>query len=330
MRIGVFMVLFQGLPFEQALDRAVKAGVSAVEIGAGGLTGNAHCPREALLASAERRDEYREALQRRGLILSALCCQCEPLHPNPAVAQEADKFFRETVQLASLLGVPVVTSLSGAPAGAPGDTSPNWVTCPWPPYFLKILDYQWNQVGIPYWREAARFAADHGVKIACEMHPGMLIYNVESLLRMREAAGPAFGCNFDPSHLFWNGVDITAAIRQLGDCIFHVHGKDCYVDQLNIAVNGCNDPKPYDQVLRRAWTFRTLGYGHDSKTWKDIVSTLRAVGYDYVISIEHEDALMSVAEGLSKAVALLREVLIAEAPGPMYWAGGRSSSQFQP
>jgi sugar phosphate isomerase/epimerase len=323
MRIGVFTVLFRDLPFEQALDQAVASGVSAVEIGTGGYPGNWHCPLETRLASSERRQEYLNALARRGLLLSALSCQSEPLHPDQSVAEGADRLFRQTVQLACLLGVPAVNVVSGIPAGAPGDSSPNWITCPWPPHFLKMLEYQWNHVAIPYWREATRFAADHGVKVACEMHPGMLVYNVETLLRMREVAGPAFGCNLDPSHLFWNGVDVVAAIRQLGGCIFHVHGKDCYVDRLNVAVNGCNDHKPYDQVNRRAWTFRSLGYGHDVKVWKDIISALRLAGYDYVISIEQEDALMSASEGLAKSIAVLREVLISERPGPMFWTANR-------
>jgi sugar phosphate isomerase/epimerase len=128
------------------------------------------------------------------------------------------------------------------------------------------------------------------------------------------------GCNFDPSHLFWNGVDPVAAIRALGEAIFHVHGKDCYVDALNIAVNGCNDHKAYDQIAQRAWTFRSIGYGHDAKTWKDMISALRLIGYDYVISIEHEDALMSIDEGLAKSVAMLKEVAMFEEPGEMFWA----------
>jgi sugar phosphate isomerase/epimerase len=219
-----------------------------------------------------------------------------------------------------MLGVPVVNTFSGLPAGAPQDSMPNWVTCPWPPHFLEILDYQWNQVAIPYWREVAPFAGEHGVKIALEMHPGMLVYNVETMLRLREAAGPAIGCNFDPSHLFWNGADPVAAIRKLGDAIYHVHGKDCYVDPFNISVNGCNDNKPYDQIVNRAWTFRSVGYGHGTTVWKDIVSAFRVTGYDYVISIEHEDALMSGDEGLAKGVAMLQEVNIFEQPGEMFWA----------
>jgi len=148
----------------------------------------------------------------------------------------------------------------------------------------------------------------------------MLVYNVESMLRLREAAGPALGCNFDPSHLFWNGVDPVAAICKLGEAIVHVHGKDVYIDPYNVMVNGVNDGKPYNHIPDRAWTFRSIGYGHDAKVWKDMISALRLVGYDYVISIEHEDAMMSINEGLAKSIALLKEAGISESAGEMFWA----------
>jgi sugar phosphate isomerase/epimerase len=320
MRIGVFSVLFQDLPFEQALDKISAAGATAVEIGTGGYPGSHHCPVDALLESESQRKSYLGSVSARGMIISALSCHYEPLSPDKDLARASDEIFRKTVRLARLLEVPVVNVLSSLPGGSPEDKSPNWVTCPWPPHFTQILDYQWNQVGIPYWRGAAEFARQNGVKIGVEMHPGMLIYNVETMLRMREAAGPALACNFDPSHLFWNGVDVVAAIRALGDAIVHVHGKDSYVDTLNVAVNGCNDNKPYTQIPKRAWTFRAIGYGHDMKTWKDIVSALRMVGYDYVISIEHEDGLMSIDEGLSKGIAVLKEAVPSEPAGEMYWA----------
>ena len=320
MRIGVFTALFQNLPFEEALDRAVAAGVTAVEIGAGGYPGSNHCPVDTLLGSEGARQEYMEAITSRGLILSALSVHNNPIHPDAETAQEADEGLTKAIRLAQMLEVPVVNGFSGLPAGTPQDSMPNWVTCPWPPHFLEILDYQWNEVAIPYWKEKGQFAADHGVSVGFEMHPGMLVYNVETMLRLREAGGEALGCNFDPSHLFWNGVNPVAAIRALGDAIVHVHAKDSYVDELNIAVNGCNDNKPYDQIVNRAWTFRSIGYGHDSAVWKDIISTLRLIGYDYVVSIEHEDALMSSDEGLAKGVALLQEANIFEDPGEMFWA----------
>jgi sugar phosphate isomerase/epimerase len=320
MRIGVFTALFQNLPFEEALDRAVAAGVTAVEIGAGGYPGSQHCPVDDLLASAAKREAYLGAIHSRGLILSALSVHNNPIHPDAATAKTADEVLAKAIRLAQQLEVPVVNGFSGLPAGSPTDSMPNWVTCPWPPHFLEILDYQWNDVAIPYWEKMGKFAADHGVKVAFEMHPGMLVYNVETLLKLRAAGGDALGCNFDPSHLFWNGVDPVAAIRKLDDSIYHVHGKDCYVDGLNIAVNGCNDNKPYDRIPDRAWTFRSIGYGHDAQVWKDIISALRLVGYDYVISIEHEDALMSIDEGLAKGVAMLQDVTIFEQPGEMFWA----------
>ena len=320
MRIGVFSAVFGQVPFEQMLDKVASFGLTAVEIGSGGYGGHPHCPVDELLESQARREEYLEAVAGRGLIISAFSCHYEPLSPDRELALKSDEDLRKSVRLASLLQVPVVNAFSGLPAGAPGDTRQNWVTCPWPPYFLQILDYQWNQVAIPYWKEAAKFAEDHGIKVGLEMHPGQLVYNVDTLLRLREAAGPAIGCNFDPSHLFWNGVDPVAAIRKLGQAIFHVHGKDVYVDPYNVAVNGCNDNKPYDRIPERAWTFRSIGYGHGTQVWKDMVSAFRTVGYDYVISIEHEDALMSFDEGLSKGVALLQDACIFEPPGKMFWA----------
>jgi sugar phosphate isomerase/epimerase len=320
MRIGVFTALWANLSFEEALDKAVDAGVTAVEIGAGGYPGKPHCPVDELLESEERRAEYLDAIGSRNLILSALSIHNNPIHPDGETAKEADATFRQAIQLAEKLGVPNINTFPGLPAGSPEDSMPNWVTCPWPPHFLEILDYQWNKVAIPYWKEAGKFAEDHGVKVAFEMHPGMLVYNVQTLLRLREAVGPVLGCNFDPSHLWWNGVDPVVAIRVLGDAIFHVHGKDVFVDHYNIQVNGCNDHQPYGEIPKRSWTFRSIGYGHDVKDWKDIISALRMVGYDYVISIEHEDALMSTDEGLSKGAAVLKEAGIFEEAGEMFWA----------
>ena len=320
MQIGVLTVLFKHLSFTEMLDKVSGMGIKAVELGTGAFAPNPHIDLERMLEKKADREAYQKELQDRGMIISALSCHANPLHPDPQVAKMADDIFCKTVQLAMLMEIPVVNTFSGLPAGCAGDRSPNWVTCPWPPHFLEILKYQWEDVAIPYWKQAAAYAEDHGVKIGIEIHPGMLIYNVETMLRMRDAAGPALGANLDPSHLMWNGVDPVAAVRALADAIHHVHAKDCYVDSLNIAVNGCNDHKPYDQIANRSWTFRTIGYGHDTKLWKDFVSALRLVGYDYVISIEHEDALMSIDEGLSKALSLLKEAVITELPGEMYWA----------
>lgn len=320
MRIGVFSVIFQQLPFEQALDKILSYGATAVEIGTGGLPGAHHCALDELLASEEKRKAYLRAVETRGMIISAFSAHWDPIGPDAKVAADSDELLRKSIRLAEMLGVPVVNGMSGLPAGSAGDKMPNWVICPWPPHFAEILDYQWNKVAIPYWQKTAKFAEEHKVKIGIEMHPGMLIYNVETMLRMREACGPAMACNFDPSHLFWNGVDPVAAIRKLGDAIAHVHGKDCYVDPYNVAVNGCNDHKPYTDIPHRSWTFRTIGYGHDLKVWKDIVSALRMVGYDHAISLEHEDGMMSFDEGVKKGLNALKEVVTVESAGEMFWA----------
>ena len=256
----------------------------------------------------------------RGLSRSALRVHNNPVHPNKEIAQKADADVHKAVRLARLLEVPVVNGFSGLPAGTPGDSMPNWVTCPWPPHFLEILDYQWNEVTIPYWQGVAGYIEDQGVKFSFEMHLGMLVYNVETLLKLRNTGGTVLGCNFDPRQLCWTGEEPVGAIRKLGEASGVQGIITGYVDDLNIAVNGCNDNKPYDQILKRAWTFRSIGYGHGAAVWKDIISTLRLVGYDYVISIEHEDALMSTDEGLAKGVTLLKEANIFETPGEMFWA----------
>ncbi|MDO9122207.1 MAG: sugar phosphate isomerase/epimerase [Anaerolineaceae bacterium] len=320
MRIGVFSVIFQQLPFEQALDKILSYGATAVEIGTGGLPGAHHCALDDLLESSEKRKAYLRAVETRGMIISAFSAHWDPIGPDKKIAADSDELMRKSIRLAEMLGVPVVNGMSGLPAGSSTDTMPNWVTCPWPPHFGEILDYQWNKVGIPYWQKTAKFAEEHKVKIGIEMHPGMLIYNVETMLRMREACGPALGCNFDPSHLFWNGVDPVAAIRKLGEAIVHVHGKDCYVDPYNVGVNGCNDHKPYTDIPHRSWTFRSIGYGHDLKVWKDIVSALRMIGYDHAISLEHEDGMMSFDEGVKKGLDVLKEVVTVESAGEMFWA----------
>ena len=209
------------------------------------------------------------------------------------------------------------------PGGGPEDKTPNWVTCPWPEDFSKTLEYQWNEVLIPYWRKKVAFAKAHGVhKIALELHPGFCVYNTKSLLRLREAVGPEIGANFDPSHLIWQGMDPCACIRELGKAgaIFHFHAKDTKIDPINCALNGVLDTDHYGKEMDRSWIFRTVGYGHGAEYWKAIISELRLVGYDYAVSIEHEDSLMSGKEGLLKAVEFLKDVLIFEERGEMFWA----------
>jgi sugar phosphate isomerase/epimerase len=215
-----------------------------------------------------------------------------------------------------------VNGFSGCPGDHDGAKFPNWVTCAWPDEYRDILDYQWNQVLIPYWKEQHKLLEDHDTVFGIEMHPGFSVYNNETLLRLRAETGPRIGANFDPSHLWWQGIDPIESLRELGlaKAIFHVHAKDVRIDPHNSRLNGNLDTKSYGDILNRSWVFRSVGYGHSVEWWKEFCSTLRTVGYDGVISIEHEDGLMSPLEGLRKAVSVLKEARIEEAAGEMFWA----------
>jgi len=320
MKIGVLTALLAGQPLQQALDYIAEAGCEAVEIGTGNYPGSPHIDLDGMLRDAGKRKAWLKELDSRGLTLSALSCHGNPLHPNRKFAQANHDIHRKTVQLANKLGCERVINFSGCPGDSDRAKYPNWVTCPWPPDFSELVDWQWREKVIPYWKEEAAFARRNKVKLCFEMHPGFVVYNPETLLRLREACGENVGANFDPSHLFWQGIDPVAAIRELKDCIFHVHAKDTKVDKLNTQKNGVLDTKSYTGELQRSWIFRTVGYGNGYDVWKAIVSNLRMVGYDWVLSIEHEDSLMSPNEGLQKAIAFLKQVVIKEAPGVAYWA----------
>ena len=322
MKLGVMTVLYQDLPLEEALDKVAAMGVEAVELGTGNYPGNHHCNPDELLSAPDGARELRRQIEKRGLMISALSAHGNPLHPDEDVASAAHETWRKTVRLAALLEVPVVIGFSGCPGDHPGASKPNWVTCAWPTDFLQVLDWQWSERVIPYWVEEAAFAEQHGVRIALEMHPGFVVYNPETLLRLRGTAGSAIGANFDPSHLFWQGIDAVEAIKALGRerAIFHVHAKDTYIDAANARVNGVLDTKDYGRIAERSWIFRTVGYGQNDKVWRDIMSALRTVDYDYVMSIEHEDALLSIDEGLGKAVDFLNKLLFKEQRAAMWWA----------
>lgn len=321
MKLGVFTTLLSNLPLEEALKYFKSLGIEAVEIGCGGYPGNAHADPDVLLNDAKALDTFKGLIKDYDVEISALSCHGNPVHPDKATAKAFDETIKNTILLAEKLGLHQINTFSGCPGDCETAKYPNWVTCPWPDDFGKILDWQWNDVLIPYWRDTVEFAKSHGVdKIAFELHPGFCVYNTDTMLRIREAVGPELGANFDPSHLIWQGMEPVAVIRALGDAIFHVHAKDTKLDKYNIARTGVLDTKPYSDEINRSWIFRSVGYGNDEVYWKDIVSNLRLVGYDHVLSIEHEDSLMSQNEGLTKAVEMLKRVLIKESPAEMWWA----------
>ncbi len=320
MKLGVMNPVLASMSFEDAMRYLSSLGVEMVEIGAGGYPGNAHLKAEELIASPEKVAEYKKVLADCNLEIAALACHGNPLHPQKEIADKFDSDFRNAILAAELLGVDTIVGFAGCPGDCETSKYPNWVTCPWPDDNLKILDWQWNEKVIPYWKKMAEFASAHGIKkIAFEMHPSFVVYNPETLLRLRAAVGDIIGANVDPSHLFWQGIDPVEAIKALKGAIYHFHAKDTLIDVANTSVNGVLDTKSYGEVLDRAWVFRTVGYGHDQLTWKSIISALRTVGYDGVVSIEHEDSLMSDKEGLEKAVSFLQNVLIKNPATAAYW-----------
>lgn len=319
MKVGVFTVALADRELDQALDAAQAAGCEAVEIATGGYVGDVHCQPRQLLNDATARERFTRALADRGLEISAFSCHGNPLHPDTQLARAHDDDFRATVELANALGVPTVITLSGCPGDSKQATRPSWVVCPWPDENLDTLEWQWEACALPYWQEAAAFCASRGVRPAIEPHPGFLVYNVDSWRRLAAQVGDGVAVNFDPSHLVWQGMDPLACVRELGAAIVHVHAKDTAIDPHNARRNGVLDAGRFSRVADRSWIFRTVGYGHDAGLWRALASELRLVGYDGVLSIEHEDPLLAPVEGLGKAAAVLREALPTEPVGDPWW-----------
>ncbi len=323
MKLGVFSTLLSSKSLDEALEYITNKGVKAVEIGCGGYPGNAHADADLLLNDEKKLQEFKDTIKKYDVTISAFSCHTNPVSPDKKTAEEHDEALTKAILLAEKLGIDTINTFSGCPGDSENSMYPNWVTCPWPSEFLTILDYQWNDVLIPYWREKTAFAKAHGVsKIALEMHPGFCVYNPETALKLREAVGEVIGVNFDPSHLIWQGIDPVLAIKTLGKAglIYHFHAKDTKIDKINTALNGVLDTKHYSDEFNRSWIFRSCGFGSDFAVWKDMISALKMVGYDSAISIEHEDSLMSLDEGLSKAIDFLKGIIIEQPLGEMWWA----------
>jgi sugar phosphate isomerase/epimerase len=318
MRVGVFTPLLSQFSLDQVIEKLKKLDISTFELGTGNYPGDPHC-KLSMLSNKKELNDFKKKIEDNGFTISALSCHGNPLHPDPAVAKAYQDVSRKTVLLAEKLGVSVVVDFSGCPGDSDKAKYPNWVTCPWPPEYLDLLAWQWEKKVTPYWTRHANFARDHGVKIAIEMHPGFVVYSPETALRLRQVAGDTIGCNYDPSHMFWQAIDPIKAIRVLNGSIFHVHAKDTQIYDYNLPKTGVLDTKKYTDERNRAWIFRTVGYGHDAGWWTEFISTLRMYGYDHVLSIEHEDTLMSPDEGLTKGAQFLNQIMIKEGTAAAWW-----------
>lgn len=322
MKLGVYTVLFSDQNLEETLKYLTGKGIHVVELGAGGYSGTAHADPDLLLNDSGAFADFKALLEDYQVEISALNCSGNPVHPRQDVANEFHEAYQKGVLLAEKLEVPRVITFAGCPGASPDAKFQNWVTCLWPPeVFQTILEYQWNDVLIPYWKQAIKFAEERGVRVCIEPIAGFCVYNPETFWKLRNGIeSENIGINLDLSHMFWQGADPAAVIREFGEAVFHFHAKDTRVDEVNTAKNGVLDTKHFSDMLNRSWNHHTVGYGHDALVWKDIIRNLRMVGYDDVISIEHEDPLASREEGLTKAINFLQEILLTEEPPEMWWA----------
>ena len=305
MHIGLVTDSLAELPLEALVEAAQSLGIRALEFGCGNWSTAPHLDLDALLADEGARRRLLAMLGDHGLVISALNCSGNPLHPG-APGEQHRAITSKTIRLAGMMGVSRVVMMSGCPGG-PGDANANWVTTSWPPEASRVLAWQWSEVVLPYWSALVAEAASAGVPRLClELHGQQNVYNVASFQRLRAAVGPVVGVNFDPSHLFWMGADPLAAIPALGSAIYHVHAKDTRIDRDIGARNGLLDVTPNQDVANRAWSYVTLGDGHDRWWWQRFCTALRLAGYDDVLSIEHEDQSMSPQEGVRRSVDLLK------------------------
>jgi sugar phosphate isomerase/epimerase len=310
--IGVFDPVYDHLSLDAMLDKVTALGLEAMEIGTGGYPNNPHCPLDELIADRAKAKAWLKKFEDRGIRVATLSCHGNPVHPDTKHAQKDIDTFRKTVLLAEMLEVKVIVGFSGCPGGTPQDTQPNWITYRWPPEYAQMQDWQWKEKLIPYWKEAAKYAREHGVKrLALEMHPNFSVYNPRTLMKLREAVGEEIGANNDLSHLFWQGCDPVEVIHFLGKpgAIFHAHMKDTVFFPENVNKYGVlNFAFETSELDSASETFRAVGYGHSASLWKSIVKAYMDIGFEGIMSIENEDPILAGEVGVERAVYVLKNV----------------------
>ena len=316
MKLGFVSDSLCHLPLTEMLDHAVRLGVCGVEINTGGWSTAPHIDLTALRDSAAARKAFLAEFEARGLDLMALNAIGNPLHPNDR--SHADCLV-DTLRVAGELGVAKVCTASGLPGGGPHDLTPNWIVTSWPPETRDIQHYQWEECLIPFWNGIAMVARDAGVdQIALELRGNQCVYNVPTLMTLREEIGPLIGAALNPAQQVWMGADPIAVAKALGEAIHHVHAKDTLLNPDVQATSSLLETGSLMDVGARSWSHVTVGIAHGAAWWQTFCYHLRVAGYDGCVSIDHKDVVLAALEGLEKSVALLKAVLPVDPPEDMH------------
>ncbi len=331
MKLGLNSLFLPNLEFEEGLRYAQDLGVEVIEMACIGGPSSRYCDPDKLLAHQGELDRWLDALERHGLKVSGFCAHGEPLSPDKEVSDAYSRRFRQICRLAEAATVDRLTTNSGIPEGAPGDTAPCWVVDSFKPHNRSILRWQWEERVIPFWREHARIAQDHGCLLAIEPQIGEVIYTPQTLMKLRQAIGPVIGCNLDPSHLLAQQIDPNEAILFMADAIYHVHIKDTRIDPRKVRQQGWLDLSPHIEPEKRTWHFAVIGWGHGERFWREFITNLRFVGYEGALSVEMECAYLQVQDGVEKSIAFLKPLLLEDAPAPgeRWWEHAGSPSLLE-
>jgi sugar phosphate isomerase/epimerase len=320
MKLGAYTACLHDRSLVDTLKILGDMGLTSAEINAGGFVPAPHLPIDDLLASAGARADYLGQFEQAGVELTGLNVNGNPLNPDPQVGPQHAADLRRAIEVAALLGVRRVVTMSGLPAGEPGGTVANWVVNPWDSQYLDVLDHQWRDVAVPFWKDIDARARAADVRICIEMHPHNLVFNPATLERLVDRVGATHvGAEMDPSHLFWQGIDPVAAVQHLGGLVFHAAAKDTRINADNVRLHGVLDDRftrtPADRnpiglggrnTLNQwpshpSWEFVAVGRGHGPEFWVPFLRALAAVDPDMAVNIEHEDVEFDQIEGLRLA-----------------------------
>lgn len=310
MKLGVYNAILHDRPLPEALKVIADLGLTGIEINTGGFLPAVHVPNmDQILESDAARDDYLAIFEGTGVSIAGLNCNGNPLHPKREIGEKHAEDIRRSIRLAHRLGQDRVVTMSGLPGGEPGATVTNWIVNAWNSAALDVLDYQWG-IAAEFWKETDRLAADHGVKVALELHPQNIVFNTADVHKLIELTGATHvGVELDASHLFWQQMDPLAVIRALGPAVHHVHLKDTEIIPDQVAIAGVLDQRSFDDPSARAWVFRTVGSAHGSEFWTAFVAALEEAGYDDVLAIENEDAGLTPEAAVREAARFMGSVL---------------------